>query len=114
MKKAGIVEVTFGVNENGSEGIWLKLNEPVPFEWKKVGNHYFLDLSKRKEKAYEYEEVRKKHANAYAPWTKEDDDRLERLFADDTDVKQLCEIFGRNKGAIESRIKKLGLREIYK
>lgn len=113
MKKEGIVEVSFGTNQNGSEGIWLKLNAPVPFKWEKVGDRYFLDLSKRAKNSATLEEARKKHANAYMPWTPEDDDRLECLFADGTGVKQLCEIFGRNRGAIQSRIKKLGLKEIY-
>ena len=76
MKQTGIVEVAFG-NKDGKEGLWLKLNEPIPFEWEKDGNRFFLDLSARMEKAYDYEKIRKKHPQAYTPWTKEDDDKLE-------------------------------------
>lgn len=112
MKNTGIVEIAFG-SKNGKEGLWLKLNEPIPFEWEKDGKGYFLDLTARKEKNYSVDEARKKNSNAYQPWTKEDDDRLEVLFADGADVKQLCEEFGRNKGAIVSRINKLELKEIY-
>jgi hypothetical protein len=108
MKNTGIVEVAFGSN-NGKEGLWLKLNEPIPFEWEQDGNRFFLDLSARKEKAYSMDDKRKTHSNAYQPWTKEDDDRLEVLFTEGTGVSQLCEIFGRNKGAIEARIEKLEL-----
>jgi len=112
MKNTGIVEVAFG-SKNGKEGLWLKLNEPIPFEWEKDGKRFFLDLSARKEKVYSMDDARKKHSNAYQPWTAVDDDKLERLFAEGTDVKQLCEEFGRNRGAIESRIKKLELKELY-
>jgi hypothetical protein len=112
MKNTGVVEVVFG-SKSGKEGLWLKLNEPIPFEWEKDGKRFFLDLSARAEKAYNIDDKRKKHSNAYQPWTTEDDDKLERLFSDSTGMKQLCEEFGRNKGAIESRIKKLELKEIY-
>lgn len=47
------------------------------------------------------------HANAYAPWTKEDDERLTALYEEGKTVKELMEIFQRNRGAIRSRLKKL-------
>lgn len=112
MKNTGIVEVAFG-NHEGKEGLWLKLNEPIPFEWEKVGNKYFLNLSARTEKKYNFEEAREKHPNAYKPWSSEDDDLLERLYADGTKMKELCSQLGRNRGAITSRIDKLGLKDIY-
>jgi hypothetical protein len=110
MKNTGVVEVAFG-SKNGKKGLWLKLNEPIPFEWEKDGKRFFLDLSTRAEKAYSMYGKRKKHSNAYLPWTKEDDDKLECLFSDGTGVKQMCEELGRNRGAVEARIKKL--EEIY-
>lgn|SRR3989338_2949101 len=113
MKKTGIVEVAFG-SKNGKTGLWLKLNESIPFKWEKDGSGFFLDQSCRKEKTYSIDDAKKKHANAYEPWTTEDDDKLERLYADGTPVKELSEEFGRNKGAIQSRIKKLALKEIYR
>lgn len=48
------------------------------------------------------------HANAYAPWTKDDDNRLKQLYAERKSTAELMEIFGRNRGAIKSRLKKLG------
>lgn len=51
--------------------------------------------------------------NAYCRWTKEDDSRLETLFCEGSTVKDLVNIFKRNPGAINSRIKKLELVEKY-
>jgi len=59
-------------------------------------------------------EQRKKHPKAYMPWSGEEDAQLEELFCEGVSVKALTLIFGRNAGAIESRINKLELREKYK
>lgn len=50
---------------------------------------------------------KREHTNAYAKWTKEDDNKLIKLYSQGLSIKELCEIFGRNEGAIRSRIKKL-------
>lgn len=47
------------------------------------------------------------YENAYSPWSEADDDRLKSLYLDGKSVKDLMEIFGRNRGAITSRLKKL-------
>ena len=47
------------------------------------------------------------YANAYAPWTEEDDKRLKQLYAEGKSIEELMEIFRRNSGAIRSRLKKL-------
>jgi hypothetical protein len=113
MKNKGIVELAFS-NLEGKEGLlWLKLNASVPFKWKKVGDSYFLDLSSEREKKWNVEEKRKTHSNAYKPWTPEDDDLLERLYSEGTVIKNICSQLGRNRGAIDSRINKLGLRDLY-
>lgn len=49
------------------------------------------------------------HHNAYAKWTTEDDEQLCNLVEKGVSIQKLCSIFGRNEGAIRSRIKKLGL-----
>jgi len=64
-------------------------------------------------KTYTKAEKQVSHTNAYQRWTKEDDYRLEILFCEGKTVKELSSIFGRNNGAIESRIDKLELREKY-
>ena len=60
-----------------------------------------------------FSKIREKHANAYMPWTSEDDEKLEGLYCEGKTSKELAEQLQRNDGAISSRIKKLGLREKY-
>ena len=65
------------------------------------------------EKAYSVQEIRTKHSSAYKPWTEELDDELTVLYCEGVNVKDLAKHFGRTKGAIRSRIKKLELEELY-
>lgn len=65
-------------------------------------------------KSYTIEDMRLKHENAYKPWTYKDDEKLEIYFVTGKKVSEIAEIFGRNEGAIRSRIKKLELEEKYK
>jgi len=62
-------------------------------------------------KSYSVEEKRSLNPNAYKPWTEDDDNLLELLYAKGSSMAFLMKEFGRNKGAIRSRIKKLGLEE---
>lgn len=64
-------------------------------------------------KSYSFEEVRKKHRKAYRPWTQELDDELTIMYCEGVTVKDMAKHFGRTKGAIYSRIKKLELEELY-
>jgi len=76
----------------------------------------FKELKEPKQtddKTYCVEKIRETHQQAYLPWTEEDDNKLELLFCEGKKVKELAEIFGRNTGAINSRIKKLELKEKY-
>ncbi len=57
------------------------------------------------------EKVREKHPNAYRPWSAEDDARLTELFHASTSVAALVKEFGRQRGAINSRLIRLGLVE---
>ena len=62
------------------------------------------------QKSYSLKEKREKYKNAYMPWSQDDDTTLQNLFLDGTyKIRDLAEIFGRNNGAIRSRLKKLGL-----
>ncbi|MCB0466349.1 MAG: hypothetical protein KDC78_11860 [Aequorivita sp.] len=47
------------------------------------------------------------------PWTKEEDEKLELLFCEGKSMGELINLFGRNRGAIVARIKKLELKEKY-
>lgn len=52
---------------------------------------------------------RQTHKNAYSKWTSDDDEKLERLFCEGHTIHELSKEFGRNNGAIRSRINKLEL-----
>lgn len=74
----------------------------------------FKELKEPKDdKTYLVEKIRETHQQAYLPWTTEDDNKLELLFCEGKKAKELAEIFGRNVGAINSRIKKLELKDKY-
>jgi superfamily I DNA/RNA helicase len=73
-------------------------------EKKKAGAKAHLKF----DKSWQIGEKRRIHANAYAPWTGEQDALLTRLFYGGALVRELAERFGRNDGAIRSRLKKLG------
>lgn len=66
-----------------------------------------------KEKAYSVEEIRVNYKDAYRSWTIELDDELTVMYCEGVSVKDMSKHFGRTKGAIRSRIKKLELEEIY-
>lgn len=54
--------------------------------------------------AYRLEDLRKVHPNCYRKWTREEDDRLVQRAAEGATVKELAAEFGRNTGAIHSRL----------
>ncbi|MFE2728048.1 hypothetical protein [Kitasatospora sp. NPDC059327] len=59
------------------------------------------------EPAYTVEEKRREHPNAYKHWTSEEEERLLALCARGMSLAELSEEFGRNQGAIASRLLKL-------
>ena len=56
-----------------------------------------------------FEKIRETHSNAYRPWNTAQDEKLRELFAEKMSISELAKIFERKKGAISSRLKKLGL-----
>jgi len=60
--------------------------------------------------SFSVEKIRKKHKAAYKPWTEELDDELAEKFRQGIAVKELSKHFGRTRGAILSRIKRLELK----
>jgi len=54
-------------------------------------------------------QLREKHPRAYKKWTGEEDARLRAEFAEGTDEPELAELFQRQRSAISSRLRKLGL-----
>ena len=76
----------------------------------------FKELKEPKQtdvRTYSVDKIRETHKQAYLPWTEEDDNKLELLFCEGKKAKELAEIFGRNIVAINSRIKKLELKDKY-
>jgi hypothetical protein len=72
-----------------------------------------IDPAKPTHRAEYLEKIRRTHGQAYMPWTKEDDSRLESLIVEGKKVAELARLFGRQAGAIRARIKKLDLEEKY-
>lgn len=62
----------------------------------------------KKQKIYTLNEKREEHRNAYSPWDETADRLLCRMYDKMGNVDVLSEIFERSKGAIRSRLKKLG------
>jgi hypothetical protein len=57
------------------------------------------------------EEKRAKHPKAYERWTEAEEAELIKLFHDETPVKEMMKKLGRQRGGINSRLRKLGLVE---
>ncbi|MBC6993399.1 hypothetical protein QWY85_10780 [Neolewinella lacunae] len=67
--------------------------------------------SEKSEKAYSVEEIRQSHGNAYQPWTTEADEQLAQLANEGKSINELALLFGRNRGSITSRLKKIEARK---
>jgi len=55
------------------------------------------------------QKMRQKHPNAYKAWSADDDTRLTEMFTASAKVSTLVKEFGRQRGAINARLIKLGL-----
>ena len=62
-----------------------------------------------KEKTYEVVEIRKEFKEAYQPWNEDADNELKQILREGLNMREMAEHFGRTKGAIKSRMRKLGL-----
>lgn len=81
---------------------------------KGIPDHDFGESKLNKnEKSYSVDEVRAKHREAYKPWSAELDDELTLMYCEKIELSEMAKYFGRTKGAIISRIKKLELEELY-
>lgn len=64
-------------------------------------------------KAYSVDSIREKHKDAYRPWTDDLDKELTVMFCEGVNIRDMMKHFGRTRGAITSRIRKLELEELY-
>jgi hypothetical protein len=87
MTKQEHVELSFSSDKKGRSGLWLKVDQYIPFEWEKIRDYYFLNLSLKKKLPEKIKELRKKYPHAYEPWTKELDDQLEVEFCEGRSTK---------------------------
>ncbi|MBR1558558.1 MAG: HNH endonuclease, partial [Prevotella sp.] len=55
------------------------------------------------------EKARAEFSNAYKPWTEQEEAQLLRLYYNKTSIDDICNMMGRNKGGITSRLSKLGV-----
>ncbi|MEI6707231.1 MAG: hypothetical protein WCK96_08875 [Methylococcales bacterium] len=64
----------------------------------------------KEEKANSVEGVRKKHPNAYAKWSVNDDDCLRKKYAEGSTIGELAKLLHRTERAIQSRLTKLHIQ----
>ena len=68
----------------------------------------FTTVEPGKTKSYTLEQKRTEHGNAYVSWDDEADKLLCRMYDEGKSIDLLSDIFERTKGAIRSKLKKLG------
>ena len=81
----------------------------------KLKHNFDLDENNQKEKKYSIKEIQKKYPNAYERWTESDDEFLKKFWKDESNkqsrnekIQELMQKFGRKRGAIVSRLHKMG------
>lgn len=80
--------------------------EELPFP--KAAEQPIKENYSNKESSY-MDRQKQLHANAYAPWTDEEERTLRFLYHQGKSIKELAFILQRNEGSIRSRLKKNGL-----
>ncbi len=60
-----------------------------------------------------FQQIRETHKSAYLPWSDELDAELTTMYCEGMHVKDMAKHFGRTRGAINKRIKRLELEELY-
>jgi superfamily I DNA/RNA helicase len=81
----------------------------LTYEPKKVAprrNNYTGTIGK----TFSVELARTKNGEVYKPWTPEQDEKLTQFFNNGASDSEIIKHFGRNAGAIRSRLRKLGLK----
>lgn len=99
-----------GNNERRREKIFIARSELIEFRdaINKAIDYWNLEAKEKSVKKVRKTELA---GNAYLPWEKEADEYLMSLYKEGKSIKELAEIFERQRGAIRSRLKKLGVIE---
>ena len=120
LRLMGVNDVTFRVSEEVlaldkelRDASWKessRIRALSPVELQKLHDSFIAALARSSSaKACSGADIRRAHENAYAPWTPEEDELLRSERGSGALPSALAKLFGRNKGAIRSRLKKLGL-----
>lgn len=72
---------------------------------------WFIEFIRAQSLSFEVQKTR--YPNFMKPWSKEDDERLERLWCEGVKDKELSKIFQRHPSSISARIARLELVEKY-
>jgi len=78
------------------------------------GKNNLVELRPFIEKANSFQQIRQTHKSAYLPWSAELDAELTTMYCEGVNIRDMMRHFGRTRGAINHRIKKLELQELYR
>lgn len=97
-----------GNGEKRREKIFINRSEIIDFRnaINKIIDYWNLEPIEEPKKKVEKTEL---PGNAYMPWEKEADEYLVSLYKEGRSINELAEILERKRGAIRSRLKKLGM-----
>ena len=85
-------------------------DSPISVYAKRIALQVLGDSKEKTNTMEDYlKEMREKHANAYAPWTEEEDGMLEIECKIGNPIGDIAKLLGRTEGAIRSRVEKLNL-----
>lgn len=90
----------------------VKEEEPAKVQSPFDMNHLYLEQA-MKGKTNSFQQIRQTHKSAYLPWTDELDEELTTMYCEGVNIRDMMKHFGRTRGAINHRIKKLELEELY-
>ncbi len=96
----------------GIEVIAAEEEEIEPTQKTQTASAKKTKTSAAKEKTYDKEALRTTHKEAYKPWTSQMDDELVIMYGDGIGMSELASEFGRTKGAVWARIRKLELEDM--
>lgn len=91
----------------------VKEEEPATVQSPFDMNHLYPQQGITTGKTNSFEQIRQTHKSAYLPWTDELDEELTTMYCEGVNIRDMVKHFGRTRGAINHRIKKLELEELY-
>lgn len=102
---------TFGIGEHKRDTFGEEFIRVIKEFISQQGNMPVLNVatvSNTTEKSESYMERQKRlHANTYAPWSEESDNRLRQYVKEGISIEDIASLMERNVGSIKARIKKL-------